>query len=52
MPNPSVQLYPYLFQPSSCPPIAAEWGQQTVPEIRLVRESLSIAILFVRFLAF
>jgi len=23
MPNPTIQLYPYIFQPSSGPPIAA-----------------------------
>ena len=49
MPDPSIQLYPYLFQPSSSPPIAAEWGQLTVPENRQAEDSRFINIPFVRF---
>ncbi len=49
MANPTVQLFPYLFQPSSGRPIAAEWGQLYVPENRQDNESRLIAIPFVRF---
>ncbi|MCP4540391.1 MAG: alpha/beta hydrolase [Chloroflexi bacterium] len=49
MPQVQVQLFPYLFQPNSGPPIAAEWGQLFVPENRQEDNSRLITIPFVRF---
>jgi len=49
MSNPTVQLFPYLFEPHSGSLIAAEWGQPTVPENRLATDSRFLSIPFVRF---
>ena len=45
----SVQLSPHLFQAQTGPPIAAEWGQLTVPENRKAPGSRLITIPFIRF---
>ena len=44
----SVRLFPYLLQPKSGPPTAAEWGQLTVPENRSAPDSRLITMPFVR----
>ena len=49
MSNSRIQCYPYVFQPHSGTPIAAEWGHLSVPENRQRRESRLITIPFVRF---
>lgn len=49
MSNVSIQRFPYLFQPLSGSPIAAEWGYLYVPENRQKKESRLISIPFVRF---
>ncbi len=45
----SIKLFPFLFQPNSGAPIAAEWGQLFVPENRQKNDSHIITIPFVRF---
>ena len=44
-----MRLHPYLFQPASAPPLAAEWGELSVPEKRVRDNGRRLTIPFVRF---